>query len=426
MRRELLFTEGHFWRQDFHVTLKIMGHSDHQYLRQAIDKKPSIVAHIALLGILVSSTPKFANAADPADHRWTGEKGDVCGEFVGSRLVQIVPKKRCYKPSLVYFQWMNEDRNICVAYNVCGRLADHVSSEFCAKASNPWKSKAVSPGYSWKNCEHWDKNERAMITTPYGDDGKFRSECAPDVLYSWKKSELVDSYAKWSKPGKVLDVSRMIFTWRTPMGSFAYGNDAIRIKLKPDVKWVTIQLPEGTIANTPRDCSKLKKTYDIETTVFAFELPWMSGYSEYVLCSEGPVHSWSYGTSEFLNEIVAEKKWRETHPKDQYDQFFNNGCFIGCWFDGERWTRERLRENLENIQVRIDSGEGKIFFNNDVIPSRWDHFATKIPGYFNSYDGKQSSDPWPERDPKGCSLQTTKGIPETKFTPEEAAAIYGP
>ena len=111
------------------------------------------------------------------------------------------------------------------------------------------------------------------------------------------------------------------------MGSFFYGDLALRIKLRKNVRFVFSNL-EKTLPLDSRDCEYYKKKYpkDFSKLVIAHVFTAKHGMSEYVLCSEGAVHSWSYGTPEQLVESQLEKDWIVTHKgsPDAYDSYQKN------------------------------------------------------------------------------------------------------
>lgn len=293
-------------------------------------------------------------------------------------------------------------------YKIKGHLENGDWTDILAlKVSCNYVTQAVATenlnlnGYAWKNCE---RNDLGRVTIPFNRDGTFRPECAPDTLYSWQTQEKIQKFVKNLTPENILPFEEL-YTWRTPIASFGYANSSVRLKLKPNVKF---QLIDGFYAH---NCSKSHA----ENTIFVYATK--DGYSEYYLCSSGPIESWSYGTKEHLDEMKSEMAWIRTHSEFDYDLLSKSNQYSMCagmsclnfyansylHFNDPNfaktaimyplgfsipdphtdWTEQRLSANLHIMQTLSDQDFVKIFYAVGVTPDSEKHFATKTPSYFN-------------------------------------------
>lgn len=239
------------------------------------------------------------------------------------------------------------------------------------------KTPAANPGYTWKQCERPDLQN---ATWPWGADNHFRVECAPDTLYSWQSYENVMKWAKGSTPQKVMPID-FLYLWRTPLGTYGYNQLSVRIKLKPGVRFVQI---DDNNRHCPIDAAK-----DANSIYISYIPRVGQGYMEYLLCSSGPIESWSYGTPEHEKELKREKDWVSSHDPSQYDSMKrgenDQACFYGFSIPDEHndWSIKRLLSDLDFMRDLVVSGSGRIFYAQGVPQDRARHFETKLPGYFN-------------------------------------------
>lgn len=238
------------------------------------------------------------------------------------------------------------------------------------------------PGYTWKSCE---RHDLGGVTIPFDKQGKFIPACAPDTLYSWADRERVLDLAAKSTPGDLLP-ARRIYAWRTPLGTFGYGDTLIRIKLKAGVKF-------ALISEFDRSCDKLEGAED---TVFVAPLAGMFpergslAASDYLICSSGMVESWSHGRPETFEEMRREALWAAGHGTKDFDRYSKASLETGedCVLraipmDGTNTTLPTLLRNFAEIEQAIAKKEGRIFYAPGVKPSPARHFSTRLPGYFN-------------------------------------------
>ncbi len=241
------------------------------------------------------------------------------------------------------------------------------------------QDRPVYAGYTWKACEQ-DRFRGA--TLPFDKSGKFLPECAPDTLYHWKKHDYLERDLKQVNDSTLLPIPvGQLFTWRTPIGSYTYGEVSIRIKLRDGVKFIYQD------QNTRGCASAVAKNGP--NIVLAVSLSSIVRYSEYILCSDAPVHSWSYGTEEHLQEMEKEIQYIEAHKPGEFDLFHDDSGMHIPWNGGSGFktnaTRSSLDEKVNQMKKFVADQAGQIFFAKDVRQERMDHFLTKTPGYFNPY-----------------------------------------
>lgn len=175
---------------------------------------------------------------------------------------------------------------------------------------------AQTTNIDWKTCQN---PERANITIPFNQKNEFVANCAPEVLYSWRESAVLEKMIEAQKkgvgpvkshPGKQLYLSK------TPLSSHSYGDTAARIKLKKDVRFIFANAESSVYENAVRDCPYYEKKYpkDYDKMVLVANLQYLE-FQEYILCTDGPIESWSYGTSEHLNEVEKEFSYFKKHPE---------------------------------------------------------------------------------------------------------------
>lgn len=244
-------------------------------------------------------------------------------------------------------------------------------------------------GYSWKKCERADLGN---ATIPFDKAGKFIPDCAPDILYSWQAKEKVLDLAKRSTPKDVLPVPHL-YTWRTPLGTFGYGDVAIRIKLKADTQF-------ALIGEFDRDCDRLPNP---ENTVYVAYLKGMfpekgsTDASEYLICSSNVIESWSYGTEDLLKEMQREATWAEAHETYDFDRYSKSkqieageNCILRALnLDGKNNSLETLLRNFAEIIEMVKKSEGGVFYAAGVEHSLDRHLQTRIPSYFNPHQSNE-------------------------------------
>jgi hypothetical protein len=218
----------------------------------------------------------------------------------------------------------------------------------------------------------------------------FISDCAPDTLYSWQKSSRM-SLAHFSKTPLVN--GKFLYTWRTPLGTFGYGDIQIRIKLKEDVKFRWVKVGEQFC---PKD--------DQENTVYVHAYPFgafILNAVDYILCSKGPVESWSAGTKgaylESMNELnyISTSAYEHPQPYDSYgiglfrskpiprNVFYPDNPYFISWDNdrGHDWSEKSLLEKINNIKLKKNDFQRKIFCKKKDCQIQ-DHFISTKKNYF--------------------------------------------
>lgn len=151
------------------------------------------------------------------------------------------------------------------------------------------------------------------------------AECLPDTLYSWGNWEKIRAIKKYFQSGKqdVRDM-RTIYSSRTPLSSFAYGNISIRMKLKKGVKFKFIRpntrsggyidvvqnraVPQYDFwkghagDHGYRTCSFLSKEEINNTILINWAVQDDNALLDFPICSREVVESWSYGQPEHYED----------------------------------------------------------------------------------------------------------------------------
>lgn len=245
-------------------------------------------------------------------------------------------------------------------------------------------------GYTKKKCE---SSIGANVVLPFNQlNQKIIQECMPEVLYSWKSREKISQYLANMTEKDFLPFGETLWTWRTPIGTFGYGDFALRIKLKKDLNifWNKNWDESG-------GCKHLSANQKKNTVVFGY----YGGlnYSEYVICSSEAIESWSYGTSEIQMEMHNEFKWVEKNKSNpaNYDRFYRTIStphftdtdyspenYFNFSIDGKDWSLQALKKKFAYIEELVNSANpGTVYYNKGVRKSRIHHYLVTYPDYFN-------------------------------------------
>jgi hypothetical protein len=278
-------------------------------------------------------------------------------------------------------------------------------------------------GDTLKSCRRADL---AQSFYPWNERGELRPECAPDTLYSWRQSSwthdlrtthLTDaSIRTWPRPPDGRFTPR--YFWHTPIGTFGYGDSVLRAKLRQDVRFLAINSSE-------RDCSRYSID-TIENTVFVplHRPDALNGayYTEFLVCSESPIESWSIDAPQTAEEALRELAWIIRKSESQWDAYIpgaNRGT-LGIsppWFSieesnfelgaqihssfslfafvGDRsrefYSYERLIQILSDMIHRWDVSDLRAQLTAPAIWSRYrpspnvqEHFESRMETYFRS------------------------------------------
>jgi hypothetical protein len=180
-----------------------------------------------------------------------------------------------------------------------------------------------------------------------------------------------------------------MYLWRTPLGTYGYNTASVRVKLKKGVHFAYLHQNQRKCPIDPKQDSN---------TVYVSYLGSLGlrGWSEYILCSGGPVESWSTATPEGLKEMAAEEKWIHSHHNGDFDTPLHiapgaaDNCATCPLFhysvpDAHTdWSANRLSKDFDNIKKELEKDkDGEIFYAPGVPQDRRRHFSTHLPSYFN-------------------------------------------
>jgi hypothetical protein len=252
------------------------------------------------------------------------------------------------------------------------------------------KSFGSGYGYTHKRCE---SKEGGNVVLPFNSDtNEIIKECVPEVLYSWKSKQKIKQYIETMSDENFLPFGQTLWTWRTPIGTFGYGDYVLRIKLKPNLNvfWNRRWDESG-------GCKYLDANQKKNTIIFGYYGG--KNYSEYVICSQEAIESWSYGTSEIQIEMMNEYEWVEKNKtkSDMYDRFYKTKSnqnftdkdyspsnYFNFSIDEKDWTKRALNEKFSNMETLVNGDHpGKVFYQQGMSKSRINHYKVKYPDYFN-------------------------------------------
>lgn len=246
--------------------------------------------------------------------------------------------------------------------------------------------------FSWADCLPAD-GERSIVKVV---DGHLDQSCLPDTLYTWQTPERVDEFRKMFSGPKWSDQFNRyaLFTHINPVATFAYGYESLRFKLKPNTRFklVTDHDVEGDV------CHSLSQE-ELSVTVLVRNNP---SLTDWILCSPGPIESWSVGTRHHYDEVVSSTLWyfyESTHrdwlpyrrlfppvssPLQGVASLFISDDEGGRKFDGHDFDQSQLINNLKTFRYLIDRNIGSVFIRHGSAADEMSHFATKHPIYWNS------------------------------------------
>lgn len=226
-------------------------------------------------------------------------------------------------------------------------------------------------------------------------------ECMPDTLYSWTLDNKIGKKLAPFKEAilKSTPQRTTLYTWRTPLGTYGYGNISIRIKLKPNTKffyWPSIFPPPCDIDKLMMSEKDSIPTRDLVFVRFADGnseqgndvLSW----AEFDICSTEVVESISLFQPEHLTEMELEIDWITKFRYDQSSLFFYKYTFdeddnpIDLKKEGLKWGRYKLQKNIELMNEKIINEKSRVFLNLSNLSdtsAMIEHFKTAKPIYFN-------------------------------------------
>lgn len=225
------------------------------------------------------------------------------------------------------------------------------------------------------------------------ESNQFRPECAPEVLYTWTEDDLEKDPALAKD---FLEGAGFRYTWRTPIATFGYGTNLLRIKLKKTTRFKLVR-PEV------RDCRTLSEE---EKDQFVIVSPYYLAdrdiyFTDYVICSSKVAHSWSMGTmasyleaqneysyvknnfteSDFFYDAYMWKARRKRIIYPKYIEYFIPSDVQDDW----SWTKEALDFKLETIKNK----QATVFYASDVERNFTLHIKIESEKtYFRLTDGQ--------------------------------------
>jgi hypothetical protein len=193
---------------------------------------------------------------------------------------------------------------------------------------------------------------------PGSGNPKFVPQCSIDTIYSWQNLKFIKSLAAKSTPNNVLPFGRsprgwkVLYFWRTPAGIHAYNKYFIRVKLRPQTKFILI----GDI-HYPCELPKFKNKLKDSLFVRFYRNLKGQEISEYMLCSSGPVASWSYGTRESYNELNREINWILEKDTTNWEPFVKTRKLYLNYFRNKKVAKR----NLVPMEFRESMTLGQLF-----------------------------------------------------------------
>ena len=256
---------------------------------------------------------------------------------------------------------------------------------------------------SWRDCPNKDLFDR-MVKMREG--GELDPACMPEVLYTWRSGAMVSLYewqmgdGKWSeKQGPSSHTA--FFASRVPGATYGYGSFdesggiAIRTRLRPGTKFKYL----GHNA-APPDCAKLNPA-EAKSTVYVRinagpegNRDWESYSGEdFMLCSTGPVASWSYGTKEHYDELVRDLRFAlgpataGEWPGYMRAKLFGAPGSEAALFHGNSdrhpFTQTQLIASLR-AQLSLSAGDqGAVHYAPDLREEKPAHFGFRRPVWFS-------------------------------------------
>ncbi|RZA00611.1 MAG: hypothetical protein EOP11_18110 [Proteobacteria bacterium] len=222
-------------------------------------------------------------------------------------------------------------------------------------------------------------------------DGTVPEKCRPDTLYSWGPyakleavAERLSDSTEWKDSANSRGMARgALFTSISPISTFGYGPVLLRFKLKPGTSMVKTDF-EG-------------KQGQVGVRTDAFH--------DLVIADASVIESWSSGTPEIYDEVVRDilrykNKQRRTVYRER-DLHERGAPSEAAWrekkgiadlyqqaTDQNIQDEEGLKLNLLELIRQILANEGGVSFVKGACTNRAQHFATRMPSYFNPYELK--------------------------------------
>lgn len=227
-----------------------------------------------------------------------------------------------------------------------------------------------------QNC---DLEKMKWMGIPFDQGGTFHEECRPQILYSWigspetiKASDLLWPFRR----------KTAIFFHRTPLATSIYGSFSYRVKLKSNVRYKLVPWDEAHYKCLHPEAEK-------KNTVYVNQDP--NGFSEYVLCSAGPVESWSFGLNEHHQEMVKEYNLIKEKGAKNVDGFLNPNsrkygcadCFQGYTIHDARndGSEQTILKSIDFMDYFVGTKRGKVY---NLIDNKTYNSGTKVDEHFRT------------------------------------------
>ena len=212
---------------------------------------------------------------------------------------------------------------------------------------------------SYTSASTCNLEEMKWVGMPFDKSGKFQPDCKPQILYSWLDSPntINQSDSKWPFRRK-----RAIFFHRTPLATSIYGSFSYRVKLKANVRYKLVPWNTAHYKCLYPEKEKLNTVYVNQDK---------NGFSEYVLCSHGPVESWSFGVNEHLSEMKREFNLIKRLGALNVDGFLNSNtqkyscsdCFQRYTINDARndGSESTILKSIDLMKHFTDSDQGRVY-----------------------------------------------------------------
>ena len=207
--------------------------------------------------------------------------------------------------------------------------------------------------------------------------------CVSDFAYSYQS--LVNLYVfkkrynkntNWEQGlnRKFVSQKNELYLSYSPIASFGYGKNVIRLRFKKDAKFYLLDFknPNKSIHSdmiSSYVCSQMTAQQKRDFVIVRY-FKTDYGFSEYIICSMGPVHSYSFNNREIYNELLRDffyylKTYQQENKTFLYGHDYEGPqLFLGN-LDKQKFDISQLVSTLSKIKGKIPKGPSKkaIFLN---------------------------------------------------------------
>lgn len=236
--------------------------------------------------------------------------------------------------------------------------------------------------YPLQNCENAEFRQHTVAT----DGDYLRSDCTPEVVYSWgtlEKAKVFGNFlAKLDSTSNRDFPERLLFASRTPTSTFGYGNTLLRIKLRPGTR---IQfMPIGTTLVTKE---QLCANDSVKALYYERGNEQRLSMVDYVFCGTNAIESISYGLPGALREIVNEIAWMKSTSYLNYDLWaktYNvDTQFFAIPLDKAEFSQNALNARIVRYLGLLNTNQSALYERRGEAGGVESHFRTLQPSYFN-------------------------------------------